>query len=135
VVVLGKREVNRNRLRAGADFQFYIMVLHEQAELLKVVIAVQIRPGQRGFKTAWPGHKTIAELRDIGRFQNGAGHRIGVDADKRVAGAHMAGQAGTGHIALHGAAQMENLLVINGADLRQRGGRVSVAHRRDEEGQ
>ena len=37
VVVLGEREVHRNRLRAGAHFERHAVVLQQQAELLEVV--------------------------------------------------------------------------------------------------
>ena len=39
VVVLGEREVHRDRLRAGADLERHVVVLQQQAELLEVVVA------------------------------------------------------------------------------------------------
>jgi len=135
VVVLGKREVHGNGLRAGAYFQLDRMVLHQQAELLQVVVAIEVGPRQRGFKTARPGHKPITELGNVGRFQDRARHGFGVHTHKGVTGAHMAGQGFTGYVALHGIAQVGNLLVINPLHLGQCGGRVGVAGGGDKGGQ
>ena len=46
-----------------------------------------------------------------------------------------AGQGFAGHVAVHGAAQVGDLLVINQPHLRQRGGGVGVTGGRDEGGQ
>ena len=84
VVVLGEREVHRDRLRAGADLERDAVVLEQQAELLEVVVAEQVGPGQRRLVGARPGDEAVAQARV------GPRHGVGVDAHERIAGAHPA---------------------------------------------
>lgn len=58
-----------------------------------------------------------------------------MDAHKRVAGAYMARQGVARHIALHGAAQVGDLLAVDVLHLRQRGGCIGVPSGGDEGGQ
>jgi hypothetical protein len=134
VLMLGKRKVHRNRLRAGADFKLDIMVLQQQAKLREVILAVQIRPRQRGFKAARPGHKAITQLRNFRCLQRGAGHGFSLHAHKRVARPHMPRQRFTGYIALHRLPQMTDLLRINPLHLRECQFGVGVAGGGDEVG-
>ena len=61
MVLLGKREMHRDRLRTGAHFQLDPVVLHQQGELLQVIVGIQVGARQRGFITARAGNKTIAQ--------------------------------------------------------------------------
>ena len=56
----------------------------QQAELLEVVVAEQVGPGQRRLVGAGPGDEAVAEARI------GARDGVGVHAHERVAGAHPA---------------------------------------------
>jgi hypothetical protein len=93
-------KVHGDGLRAGAHFQLHAVVLQQQAELLQVVLGVQVGAGQGGLVPAGAGHEAVAQLGGLGRAQ--AGHGVGVDAHKGVAGPHMAGQGLAGHKTLHG---------------------------------
>jgi len=132
MIAFGKREVNRNRLCAGAYFQCDLVVLQQQLELFQKVMRIQLWPCQCGFKVTRASDKAVAELRNVRRLQDGARHCFGVDANKGVTGAHMTGQGFARHIALHGAPQVRNLLVIDDAYLTQRRFGVGVAGRGDE---
>ena len=43
MIVLGERKVHRDWLRAGANFEGGAVVFQQQAELLQVVVAVEVR--------------------------------------------------------------------------------------------
>jgi hypothetical protein len=132
VVVLGKRKMHGNGLGAGAHLQLHAVVLQQQSELLFVVLGVEVGPRQGGFVAAGTGHKTVAQARVV--LGAAAHHGVGVDAHKGVAGAHMAGQVFTGHKALHGVAQMGDLLVIDQPGLGQCGGGIGETCGGDEGG-
>jgi len=125
VVMLGEREVHRDRLVTDTDLQFDLVVLQQQRELLQVVIAKQVRTGERGLELPRPGHEAIAQARTVGAAA--AQHGIGLHAHVRVTRPHMAGQRVAGHITLHGLAQMRQAQFIDLARLRQRGDRVGMA--------
>jgi hypothetical protein len=57
VVVLGQGEMHRDRLRAAAHLQRHAVVLHQQAELLQVVVGEEIWPRQRGLEHPGPATK------------------------------------------------------------------------------
>ena len=130
VIVLGEREMHRDRLRAGAHFQFDAVVLPQQAELLQVVVAIQVRPRERGLEAAGAGDEAVAQARVLQRVL--ARHRVGVDAHEGVAGPHMARQRFARDEALHGVAQVVDLLRVDDANLRQGAVRVGVAGGSDE---
>ncbi|MCY1164382.1 hypothetical protein D9M73_42600 [compost metagenome] len=131
VVMLGKGKMHRDRLGAGADFQFHAVVLQQQPELFEVVLAIKIRPCQRGLIAAGASNKTVTQLRAAGCCQR-ARHGVGVDTHKRVAGPHVAGQGLACHITLHGAAQVVDLLLVNQLHLCERCGCIGVAGGGDE---
>jgi hypothetical protein len=72
VVVLGEGEVDRDRLRAGADLELDAMVVEQQPELLEVVAGEQVGPGQRRLERAGAGDEAVAQARV------GPGHGVGV---------------------------------------------------------
>jgi hypothetical protein len=82
VVVLGKGEVHRDRLHAGADLELDAVVLEQQAELLQVVAGEQVGPGQRRLEGAGPGDEAVAQARI------GPRHGVGVDPDEGIERAH-----------------------------------------------
>ena len=86
VVVLGEREVDRDRLHAGADLEGDAVVLEQQAELLAEVAREQIGPGQRRLVGAGAGDEAVAQARV------GARDRVGVHAHERIAGADATGR-------------------------------------------
>ena len=89
VVMFGKREMHRDRLRAGANFQLDLVVGQQQGELLQVIGAKQIGAGQRGLEAARAGHKAETQARALGAVL--AQHGVRLHPYKRVAGPHMAG--------------------------------------------
>ena len=99
VVVLGEREVHRDRLRAGADLERDAVVLEQQPELLAVVAREQVGPRQRGLVGAGAGDEAVAQARI------GARDRVGVHAHERVAGAHPSGGRVAGDEGLQGASR------------------------------
>nr|GEU28271.1 hypothetical protein [Tanacetum cinerariifolium] len=105
VFVLGKREMNRDRLRAGPDLDAHLlavaMVFQQQLELLGVIPLEQVGPGERGFVGAGAGDEPERQARI------GAGHGIGMDPHERVAGAHVFAHVLAGHEAFHGVAQSQ----------------------------
>ena len=117
MVVFGKREVHRYGLRAGAHLQLHAVVLQQQVELVQVVVRIQVRPSQRGLKSAGSGHKAVAQARTLGG--DGARNRVGMDAHHGVAGPHMAHGIGAAHEVLHGLAQVVNAAVVDAGDLGQ----------------
>ena len=118
VVVLGKRKMHRDRLAADAHFQFDPVVLAKQPELVQVIAGVQVRPRQRGLVQAGAGDKAITQAQVLQHVL--PHHRVGVDANEGIAGAQMAGQRFAAHKALHGVAQVRDLLRVDDFDLRQR---------------
>jgi hypothetical protein len=126
VVVLGEREVHRDRLRAGADLERDVVILQQQAELLQVVGAEQIRPRQGRLVAPRPGDETIGQTRV------GTRDGVGAHAHERIAGAHVLLEAFAGDEALQRLAQPDDALLVDGLHLRQCGGRIVVAGRCDE---
>ena len=110
------------------------MVLQQQRELLQVVVAIQVGPGEGGFKPAWACDEAITQLRGVDGFLQFARNCFGVDAHEWVARPDMAGQGLASHIALHGRAQMDDLLAVDLLDLRQRLSSVAVAGGGDKAG-
>jgi hypothetical protein len=125
VVVLRKRKVHWDRLRAGADFQRDVVVLQQQAELFEVVVREQVGPRQRGLVAARARDKAVAQARI------GTRHRVGVDSHEGVAGTHAARERLAGHEAVERAAQVRNAAVVDGAHLGECGGRVVEARGRN----
>ena len=123
MVLIGKRKMHRNRLRAGAHLQLNPVVLNQQRELLQVVVGIQVGARQRRLKTARARNKTVAQARIFqqARARNG----VGLHPHKRVAGAHMPWQGFTRHKPAHGTSQVGQAAVVNLARLGQRGGRVA----------
>jgi len=128
MVVLGKREVDGDGVRAGAHFQFHAVVLAQQAELLQVVVGKQI--GSRECGLVAPGAFNEA----IGQLAVGARHGAGVHAHEGVEGAHGGWRGVAGHKALHCGAQVADLLLVDALHLGQGVGRVFVAGGGDEIG-
>ena len=58
VIMLGEREVHRDRLRAGADLERDMVVAQQQPELLEVVVREQVGPGQRRLVAAGAGRRS-----------------------------------------------------------------------------
>ena len=113
MVVIGKREVNRDGLFAQAHFQRYTVVGNQQAQLLAVVMGKQVGAGQRGLVSARAFYKTI------GDFGVRTRHRGGLHAHKRVVGVNWHGRCLTRHKALHGAAQVLDLFPVQLLNLDQ----------------
>ncbi|MNT05112.1 hypothetical protein D3C72_1397210 [compost metagenome] len=128
VVVLGKRKMDGNRVRAGAHLQLHVVAGAQQAKLLGVVVGEQVGPGEGGFIPPRAFHKAIGQLGVCPR------HRGGVHAHERVERTHIGAGRLTGHKALHGLAQVANLLLVNALHLGQCVGRVGVAGGGDEVG-
>ncbi len=63
VLVLGQREGQGDRLVAGAHFQRHAVVVDQQAELLLVVVGVQIGARQRGFVLTGSLHESVRQAR------------------------------------------------------------------------
>ena len=86
----------------------------------------QVRAGERGFVAPWAFDEAVR--------QGGVGprHGGGVHAHKGVEGAHGVVGRFARHEALHGVAQVANLLLIDALHLVQRLGRVGVASGSDE---
>ena len=129
VVVLGKGEVNGDRLHARADLERDAVVFQEQAELLEVVAREQVGARQRGLVGARAGDESVAQPRI------GAGDRVGVDANERVAGAHPAGRRLTCDEGLQRASQVIDAAVVDLGDAGERGGSVVEAGRGDRRGE
>ena len=91
---------------------------------------VQVRPRERGFEAAGAGHEAVAQARILQRVL--PHHGIRMDAHERIAGADMAGQRLPRDESLHCLAQVDDLLRIDRADLRQRAVGVGMAGGRDE---
>ena len=123
VVVLGEREVHRDRLRAGAHLERDVMVLQEQPELLEVVVREQVWPGQRRFVGAWPGNEAVTQARV------GARDRIGVDSHERVTRAHARRAGAARNEVDQRRAQVRDAGFINRTHLGQRGGWIGEAGR------
>jgi hypothetical protein len=128
MVVLGKGEVHRDRLRTGADLQLDLVVAQQQAELLQVVAAKQLGPRQRGLVGAGAGNETVAQARV------GARHRRGVHAHEGVAGTHPLVEILACDEALQRLAQMLDAVAVDVLHLRQRLRGVVEARRGDEHG-
>ena len=128
VVVLRKREMDGNRVGAGAHFQLHVVAGAQQAELLGVVVGKQVGPGQRGLIPPGAFHKAIGQL------GVGPRHGGGVHPHKRVESAHRALGRLARHKTLHGVSQVADLLLINALHLGQSVGRVGVAGGGDEVG-
>jgi len=128
VVALGEGEVHRNRLRAGADLERHAVVAQQQAELLEVVVAEQLRPRQRGLVGAGAGHEAVGEPRI------GARHGVGVHAHEGVAGAHVRPDVLAGDEAVQRVAQVGDAGVVDGTHLGQGALRVVEAGGGDEGG-
>jgi hypothetical protein len=94
VVVLGKREVDRDRLHARADLERDAVVLEQEMELVEVVAREQVGARQRRLVGSRSGDEAVAEARV------GARDRVGVDADERVAGADAARGHRAGDVAV-----------------------------------
>ena len=95
-----------------------MVVLEQQAELLAVVVAEEVGPGERGLVGAGAGDEAVAQSRV------GTGHRVGVHAREGVAGAHVLGERLAADEALQCAAKVGDARVIDAAHLRERGVRV-----------
>jgi hypothetical protein len=63
VVVLGEREVERDRLHAGADLELDAVVLQQEAELLEVVVGEQVGARQRRLERSRAGDEAVAQAR------------------------------------------------------------------------
>ena len=118
VVVVGEREMHRNRMGAGAHFERDVVVLQQQAELLEVVAREQVGPGQRGFEGAGAGDEAIAQARV------GAHDGVGAHAHDRIARAHALGHCVTSDERLQCATQVLDAALVDGAHLSERSGRV-----------
>ena len=137
MVVLGKAEVHRNRLGAGAHLQRHRVVGQQQAELLQVVAGVQVGARQRGLEAAGAGDEAVAQPGV--RVRHGAG----VHAHERVAGANAGQGARVGLArqrflrdeAAHGLAQVGQAGLVDGLDLGDGFGGVGETHGGDEGGQ
>ena len=114
VVVLGEREVDRDRLHAGADLERDAVVLEQQAELLEVVVGEQVGPGERRLVGARAGDEAVAEARV------GARDGVGVDANERIAGAHPARGLRAVDERLQRDAQVVDAAVVDLAHARER---------------
>ena len=106
MVVVGKREVNGNGLVAQTNFDRDLVVQDQQAQLLAKVGRKKVWARQRGLIGTRPFHKAIGQLGVC------VGHRCGLDAHKGVVGVHRGGGRLSGHKALHGGAQVLDLLAI-----------------------
>ena len=107
MVMLGKREVDGDGVSAGAHLQVHVVAAAQQAKLLGVVGGKQVGPREGGLKA--PGAFDEA----VGQFVVGARHRGGVHAHERIKRPHRGGRGVAGHKALHGRAQMANLLAVD----------------------
>ena len=126
MVMLGKREMDGNGVGAGAHLQFHAVAGAQQAELLGVVVGEQVGPCQRDFVPARALHKAVGQL------AVGPRHGGGVHAHEGVEGAHRALGRFARHEALHGVAQVADLLLVDALHLGQRIGRVGMAGGSDE---
>ena len=127
VVVLGEREVDRDRLHARADLERDAVVLEQEPELLAVVAGEQVGAGERRLVGARAGDEAVAEARV------GARDGVGVDANERIAGAHAARGRRAVDERLQGDAQVVDAGVVDLAHARER--RVGVVEeRRGDEG-
>ena len=126
VVVLGEREVHRDRLHARADLERDAVVLQQQPELLEVVAREQVRPGQRGLVRSRAGDEAVAEPRV------GAREGVGVHANERIAGAHVAGGRRAVDEVLQRDPQMLDAGLVDLPCTRQRGAGVDEQRGRDE---
>ena len=120
VVVLGKREVDGDGLLGQADLQLHAVAGAQQLELLQVVARKQVGARQRGLVAPWPFDEAIGQVRGRARHGGDVHTHIGVE------GAHRRGRGLAGDEALHGAAQVLDLLLVQKLHLRQGGGRVAV---------
>ena len=129
VQVLREREVHRDRLRAGADLERHAVIPQQQSKLLLVVAVEQVGPRQRRLVGARAGDESVAQARV------GARHRVGVHAHERIARAHVLGEVFAGDETLQRLAQVSDARLVNGAHLRECGGRIFEAGGRDEQRQ
>ena len=131
VVVLGEREVDRDRLHAGADLELDAVVLEQEPELLAVVAREQVGPGQGRLVGAGPGDEAVAQARV------GASDGIRMDADERIAGAHPSVRRASVDERLQGGAQVIDACGIDLLHARERGigvGEVGGGDERRNEG-
>ena len=126
--------MHRDGLRAGAHFKRHTVVLQQQLELLKVVVSVQVGPGEGGFKPAGACYKAVAELCAVDGFLQFARHGFGMNAHEGITSPDVPWQGFSCYIALHGASQMSDLLAINLLYLSKCIGSVAVAGWGDEAG-
>jgi len=125
--------MHRYGVMTDTYFQHHTMVTHQQFELFQVVAGVQIGPGERGLIAPGPRHETIAEQRGI--LEVAAQHGVGLQAHKRVAGAHAVSECFACDKALHGLAQMIDGLLVEALHLCERGFRILISRGGDKRGQ
>jgi len=118
VIVLGEREVHRDRLGAQAHLERDAMVLQQQRELVEVVVGEEIGPRERGLVGAGAGDEAIGQPRV------GAGHRVGVHPQEGVAGAHVLAEGFAGDEALQAVTQVGDATVVDRGGVGQRGSSV-----------
>ena len=132
VVVLGEREMDRDRLRAGPDFDLDLVVFQQQPELLAVVTMEQIGPSERRLVAARPGHETVAQPRVRGRRETR--HRMRVNPHERIARTHPPRQAVARHEPQHRLPQMLQPPVVDRPNLFQRRRSIGKPRRRNKSG-
>ena len=113
-----QREMQRNRLLAGAHLQAFAMVGQQQRKLLAVIAGKQVRRRQCGLVDAGARHKAIGVERLAARHMRG---HAGMDAHLRIKGAHVLRQVTGCHEVGKRLPQMLHRLAVNGLHLGKRG--------------
>jgi hypothetical protein len=118
MIVLGEREVQRNWLRAGSDFDGHAVVTQQQFELLAVIVSEDVGARQRGLEGARASDETVAQWR------LGAHCRRGLHPHERIERAHAPNHRIGPHEVLQGAAQVCGAAFVDRPDLGKRTVRV-----------